>query len=187
MSAAEQRGRLAGRAVMTLFVALFVLNSAWAMRHCEQLRPIGMGDVAPTLALPLVGGGGVRALADLQGKVVLVDFWATWCKPCEMTIPIQKRLYARYAGRGFDVLSINTDQGADASEKVAAYVKAMGIPWPVVRDEAGEAGDLYKVDSIPHMVIVDRKGKVRKVNIGIISLSRLEQDLDEAVRTALSE
>jgi thiol-disulfide isomerase/thioredoxin len=188
MSAAEQRGRLAGRAVMAVFLALFVLNAAWTMKHCEQLRPVGMGDVAPgsNLALPLVGGGGVRSLADLRGKVVLVDFWATWCKPCEMTIPVQKRLYAKYAAQGFDVLSINTDQGADAAERAAAYVKGMGMPWPVVRDESGEAGELYRVDSIPHMVIVDRQGMVRKVNIGLISISKLEEDLDEAIRTALA-
>jgi thiol-disulfide isomerase/thioredoxin len=127
----------------------------------------------------------VRALADLRGKVVLVDFWATWCKPCEMTIPVQKRLYAKYAAQGFDVFSINTDQGEGAAERAAAYVKGMGMPWPVVRDESGAAGDLYRVQSIPHMVIVDRKGQVRKVNIGLISISKLEEDLDEAIRAAL--
>jgi thiol-disulfide isomerase/thioredoxin len=187
MPAAEQRAKLGGRAVMLLFVAIFGLNAAWAMRHCEQLRPVGMGDIAPPLTLPRVDGKGERSLADLRGKVVLVDFWATWCKPCEMTIPVQKRLYAKYAAQGFDVLSINTDQGADAAERAAAYVKGMGMPWPVVRDEAGAMGDLFRVTSIPHMVIVDRQGMVRKVNIGLISISKLEEDLDEAIRTALAK
>ena len=182
---AEPRARLAGRAVMAVLAALFVLNAAFVVRHCDQLRPVSMGDLAPSVPLPLVAGSGERSLAELKGKVVLVDFWATWCGPCEMTVPLQKRLYAKYAAQGFDVFSINTDQGADAPERAAAYVKGMGMPWPVVRDEAGAAGDLYKVVSIPHMVIVDRQGRVRKVNIGLISISKLEEDLDEAIRTAL--
>jgi thiol-disulfide isomerase/thioredoxin len=185
MPAAEQRGRLAGRGVMIILAALFVLNAASALRHCEQLRPVTMGDLAPSLPLPLVDGSGERSLADLKGKVVLVDFWATWCKPCEMTIPIQKKLYGKYAAQGFDVLSVNTDQGKDALARVAAYVKAMGMPYPVVHDEVGYA-DLYKVESIPHMVIVDRLGVVRKVSIGVISLSKLEEDLDTAIRAGLA-
>jgi thiol-disulfide isomerase/thioredoxin len=186
MPAAEQRAKLGGRAVMLLFVAIFGLNAAWAMRHCEQLRPVGMGDIAPPLTLPRVDGKGERSLADLRGKVVLVDFWATWCKPCEMTIPMQKKLYARYAAQGFEIFSINTDQGKDAAERAASYAQGMGIPWPILRDPDGAAGDAYKVESIPHMVIVDKLGVVRKVNIGLISISKLEDDLDAAIRAALA-
>src|SRR5262245_26251754 len=123
MPAAEQRAKLVGRGVMALFVALFVLNAAWSVKNCERLRPVGMGDLAPDVELPLVDGSGVRSLAGLRGKVVLVDFWATWCKPCEMTLPMQKRLYAKYAAQGFDVLSINTDQGKEPDRRAAAYAK----------------------------------------------------------------
>ncbi len=186
MPAADQRARVAGRVIMALFAALLVVNGAWVMRHCEQLRPVGMGDIAPSVPLPLVDGHGQRALADLKGKVVLVDFWATWCKPCEMTIPAQKRLYAKYAARGFEVWSVNEDQGKNAEQRAAAYARARQLPFPVVHDHDGLAAELYKVESFPHMVIVDRLGVVRKVNIGVISLSKLEEDLDAAIAASLA-
>jgi peroxiredoxin len=186
MPAADQRGKLVGRGVLVLFAALFLVNASWVARHCEDLRPIGKGDLAPSLSLPLVEGKGERGLADLKGKVVLVDFWATWCKPCEMTVPMQKRLYAKYAAQGFDVWSVNEDQGKDADARAAAYARTQGLPFPVVHDHDGIAAELFRVESFPHMLVVDRRGMVRKVAIGVISLSKLEEDLDQAIRASLS-
>jgi cytochrome c biogenesis protein CcmG, thiol:disulfide interchange protein DsbE len=186
VSTAEPRARLAGRGVIAVLAALFVLNAAWAARHCEALRPISMGDLAPSVSLPLVDGSGERSLAQLKGKVVLVDFWATWCGPCELTLPMQKRLYEKYAAQGFDVWSVNEDQGKDADARARAYAQAKGLPFPVVHDHDGLAAELFKVESFPHMVIVDRLGVVRKVNVGVISLSKLEEDLDAAIRAGLT-
>jgi cytochrome c biogenesis protein CcmG/thiol:disulfide interchange protein DsbE len=178
--------RLAGMAVFALLGVLFLANAAWIMQNCERLRPIGRGDVAPSLPLPRVDGQGTLALADLRGKVVLVDFWATWCKPCEMTVPIQKRLVAKYAAQGFAVWSVNEDVGANAPAVAAAYARSHQLPFPVVHDHEGLAGALFKAEAYPHLVVVDRRGVVRQVNIGIVSLSKLEEDLDSAIQSALS-
>jgi thiol-disulfide isomerase/thioredoxin len=186
VSASEKTARSAGSLVLAILGALFLVNAAWIFQHCDRLRPIGRGDVAPSIPLPRVDGQGDRALADLKGKVVLVDFWATWCKPCEMTVPMQKRLYAKYAAQGFDVWSVNEDIGANAPQLAAAYARAHGLPFPVVHDHDGMAGALFKAEAYPHLVVVDRHGLVKQVNIGIVSLSKLEEDLDAAIHAALA-
>jgi thiol-disulfide isomerase/thioredoxin len=179
------RERWAGRALLGLLAALFAVNAVWIARHGDELRPLGQGDLAPSVPLPLIDGGGMRALADLKGKVVLVDFWATWCGPCEKTIPMQKRLYQKYAEQGFDVWSVNEDQGAGVNERVSAYARRFALPFPVVHDTGGAAAELYGVDVFPTMLLVGRDGRVKRVEIGVLSVSRLEDQLDEAIRAAL--
>jgi thiol-disulfide isomerase/thioredoxin len=182
---ADRAARAAGRALLALMAAIFVANMAWVARHCEELRPITRGDFAPSVALPRVDGGGPIALADLRGQVVLVDFWATWCGPCEATLPMQKRLYEKYAAQGFTLWSVNEDQGKDAAARAARYARDKGLPFPVVHDAGGVAAELYKVDVYPTMLLIDRGGTIRQVHLGVPSVSMLEDALDEGIRSLL--
>ncbi len=175
-----------GRGVLALFAAMLAVNAAWLLQNCERLRPVGKGDLAPSVALPRVDGLGERSLAELRGKVVLVDFWATWCKPCELTVPVQLRLYEKYQAQGFDIWSVNEDQGQNADARAAAYAAKLKLPFPVVHDHDGLAATLFKVDVFPHMVLVDRLGVVRQVQIGVSSVSGLEEDLEAGIRAALA-
>jgi thiol-disulfide isomerase/thioredoxin len=175
-----------GRGVLGLFAALFALNAAWVFGHCEELRPIGRGDPAPEVTLARIDGQGPRSLASLRGKVVLIDFWATWCGPCEKSMPVLKKMYAKHAEEGFDVLSINEDAGSDAIEAAKRYVASHGLPWPVVHDD-GSAAEAYKVDVYPTMLLVDKKGVVRQVEIGLTTAGGLEDDLDSGITRLLKE
>jgi thiol-disulfide isomerase/thioredoxin len=103
-------------------------------------------------------------LRDLRGKVVLVDFWATWCGPCVAELPHLREVYDRYHARGFEVVGVSLDNSRD---KLAEYVKEKQIPWPqVFFDEDGKRGWFnplarrYGVESIPDMVLVDAEGRV---------------------------
>lgn len=174
-----------GRVVMIALGAVLVLNGAWILRHCDQLRPLGQGDVAPSVPVPRADGQGELSLAALRGQVVLVDFWATWCKPCEATVPMQKRLLERYGARGFTILSVNEDQGDGAAARALAFAKAKGLDVPIAHDEHGHLQLLYKVEAYPHMVLVDREGRVRVVHTGFTSAASLEASLSEAIERAL--
>ncbi|MGB9769086.1 MULTISPECIES: TlpA family protein disulfide reductase [Caldisericum] len=108
--------------------------------------------------------GNVVKLSDLKGKVVLLDFWATWCGPCRMTIPHVEAIYEKYKDKGVVVIGINLDQG-DLS-KVQQFIKEQGMKYLVVTDPNSQVAGLYGVNSIPRFFIIDKNGKIAKMIIG---------------------
>lgn len=113
-------------------------------------------------------------LDSLRGKVVLVDFWATWCGPCQDTIPVLETLYRRYNAEGFTVIGVNVDGGSDG---VADFIKHFNMTYPVVLDNDQSVGELYQVHGIPNMFLLDRDGRVRKHWVGE------DEDLGQTVET----
>lgn len=95
------------------------------------------------------------ALSSLRGKVVLIDFWATWCMPCKAEIPNIKRAYAAYKDRGFEVYSISLDR-----DKSRWLAEEPNLPWINVLDEAGVYADRFSVQSIPFTILIDREGRI---------------------------
>jgi len=108
-----------------------------------------------------VPGGGVVALADFAGQVVLVDFWATWCKPCVKMMPRLQELHTAWSDSGFAVLGVSVDEGDDRAAKVAQFTAKHGILYPVCVD-GGEspAWTAYRVKAVPAMFLVDRQGNI---------------------------
>ncbi len=99
--------------------------------------------------------------AAYKGKVVLIDFWATWCGPCIVEMPNVKSVYKKYNSRGFEILGISLDQ---SREKLDAYIKQQGIEWPQYFDGKwwnNDVATMYGIKSIPATLLVDRQGKIR--------------------------
>src|ERR1700682_3499497 len=108
---------------------------------------------APCVVLPVLGGG---KAALLQGKVTLVDFWATWCAPCRFSMPRVQKLWMEYKPRGLELYSIDTDDPApDREDRIRAFLTENGLKFPVAIDD-GTAEEAFAVSRLPTMLLLDR-------------------------------
>ncbi len=149
---------------------------------CRRPEPkLPSGEAAPDFQAKALGGQAL-SLSGLKGKVVLLDFWATWCGPCEETIPHLIELHAKKRERGLEVVGISVD---DYPEDVPAFVKSHGMKYPVFVDAEKEVMDLYGVRNVPTTVLVDRTGKVRGRWLG--AGEEVEAELDAAIDALLAE
>jgi thiol-disulfide isomerase/thioredoxin len=151
-------GQLLAAAVLAS-VAL-ILTPEKALGRGEEL----LGKPPPAFSESSVNKG-FQSLAAFKGKVVLLDFWSTWCVPCVKEMPNVKRLYDRFKGKDFVLLGISLDSDRSA---LNSFLRKNGIDWPILFDGKGwknRIAVLYDVRSIPFTVLVDRSGVVRKVGL----------------------
>lgn len=119
------------------------------------------------------------SLEDLKGQPVVLDFWATWCGPCQMQTPILDRVARRYEEKGLKVVGVNVHDDDHAAAR--KYAKAKNLSYPIVVDEAGLAQRDYAVNNLPSLVLVDREGRIVRVSRGLVD----EATLDRMVRDIL--
>jgi thiol-disulfide isomerase/thioredoxin len=127
--------------------------------------------------------GEVISLASLKGQVVLLDFWATWCGPCQESMPVVEEMARKYSDRGFTVLSLNTEGPGTAA--AARRMTQRLAPSVLLATDSGAASSVFNVTTIPHMLVIDREGIVRLVHRGLRSASALRADLQAAIEPLL--
>lgn len=119
--------------------------------------------------------GNVIKLSELKGKVVLIDFWATWCGPCKMTIPHVEALYERYKdNKDVLVLGISVDDPSTAGS-VPSFIKQNGMQYLVVSDSNSSVSGLYGVSTIPRFLIIDKNGRIAK------SINGYDPNMEEVI------
>ncbi|MBX2813661.1 MAG: TlpA family protein disulfide reductase [Myxococcales bacterium] len=158
--------------VMTLLMLQQALRGIWVG---EKIRP---GVVAPAFRGPNLSDK-LLALEDFKGSVVLLDFWATWCPPCIVSLPKLERIHQRYAKEGFTVLAINQEPGQ--IPMLRSFVASRELTFPVVVD-SGTIADTYRVSVLPTMVLIDRNGVVRAYFRGTVGEKRLAALVESLLR-----
>jgi len=150
---------------------VLVAIAAWAAY--VSLRPAP----APYVRFATLGGG-TLSTEDLRGKVVLVNFWATWCASCIKEMPKMVETYRKYSPRGYDMVAVAVK--SDSPGQVAQFVKLRALPFKVAHDASGEAArEFGEVRVTPLSVLIDRRGRVVKRYIGEPDWAELHADIDK--------
>jgi peroxiredoxin len=146
-------------------------NSSAKFLKCCALATIVMagcawaadaGGPAPPFSLSSVSGD-PQTLSQYKGQVILVNFWATWCGPCQQEMPLLDQMYKKYKPAGFTLIGVNVDKTAPAVKELLARKP---VSFPVLLDPANQVSKAYHVDEMPSSVIIDRKGQIRYIHRG---------------------
>jgi peroxiredoxin len=160
-----------------LGMGLFVLA---AFGRLESAR-LGSGGRGGAISAPIVGSkapdftlvsldGEEVSLSDLEGKVVLINFWATWCEPCKIEMPFFQSRYEKYAPQ-FEVLAVNY---AEAEETVRKFIEEEGLTFTVLLDRRAEVVRMYQVRGYPTTLVVGADGTIEVYHIGIVTQRQLD-------------
>jgi thiol-disulfide isomerase/thioredoxin len=165
------------------FVMVLCAAVAWLwIGDCGARHPLE-GRAAPDFTLPIAAGEGADAgdlvhLAGLRGQVVVLDFWATWCGPCRVSIPILSRVEARLRARGVVFVGVDVAEPTLPVAALRALHRRLGAGFPSLADRDGRLRDAYRVQVLPTLVLLDREGVVRGVETGVPDEDALLRRLD---------
>lgn len=178
----------ARRKVLTAFLAGFFISTAACKKSQPSpppdgaaARPAAQRVAAPNFTLKDLAGNTV-SLSQFKGKVVLIDFWATWCGPCRMSMPSVEKLHRDYAGKDFQVLGLNVDETSDG---VAEFVKKVGASYPVLLVGTSGVDTQYGVTGIPAFLLLDKEGRAADNWVGFDS--SLEGEWRRSIDALLKE
>ena len=158
-----------------------LLGAALALVTATNALAIAPATKAPDFTLRTMDGPNLR-LQEQRGRVVLMNFWATWCGPCRQEMPHMNRLYEKYKSSGFVILGVNVDEDP---KNAAGVASKLGVKFPVLWDTDKNVSKLYELSTMPSTVLIDRDGKVRYIHRGY--LSGYEETYDKQIRELLKE
>lgn len=146
----------------SLIVSIIVLLLAAAHAGSALAAAVGVGARLPEIGLVDLNGKKISR-KSLAGKVVIVDFWATWCAPCKEELPVLQRLYKKYGKRGLVVVGISVDRD---KANVRSFAKKLKLSFPIVHDAKHVVSGRFEPSTMPSSYVVDRKGVIRHVHKG---------------------
>lgn len=127
------------------------------------VKATALAQPAPDFELPVLDQGYTLNLADVKGKVVYLDFWASWCAPCALSLPELEKLRARFHDQGFEVVAINLDSSLEDARR---FLKDKNISYPILFDQNQVTPERYGVAGMPTAFLLDRQGQLRDTHTG---------------------
>jgi thiol-disulfide isomerase/thioredoxin len=155
---------------MKRFLCLVILGAIVALTACnnkeaakQQQGPLQENGPAPAITVNSLNGKPLN-LSDLKGKVVLLNFWATWCPPCREEIPSMMKLNSAMAGKQFQMVAVSIDEGGQPA--IESFFKTSGFSLPAYTDTDNRAAKAYGITGVPETFIIDKNGILIKKVIG---------------------
>jgi peroxiredoxin len=145
-----------------MLILAFAFGVVWL--QSSKYEPLTVGMAAPDFSLPDMNGQ-TRRLSDYRGKVVLLNFWATWCKPCKEEMPSMETLWDNFKSEDFVMLAISMDR-VTTKKDIPPFVESMRLTFPILTDSWGQTDKKYKLMGVPETYIIDRNGMLREKVIG---------------------
>ncbi len=169
---------------MRILASLLAVLFMFTLAGCKPPAP-APGPQAGQPAVPQKGEGftipGIGsnappiALSDYKGKVVLLDFWATWCPPCRYELPTLNRLQAELKDKGFSIIGMSVDEGE--ADQIAAAVKNLNLQYPVGRADEKVQAAYGGIRAIPTKFLLDRSGNIKHSYMGVVPEEQLRSDI----------
>lgn len=159
-----KRKRLVIRTVILLLL-LSAVGYALYSNFNKDKSTVKAGSVAPDFVLETLDGKTVK-LSDLRGKGVFLNFWGTWCKPCEKEMPYMEAEYKNFKNKNVEILAVNISEG---NLPVSKFVERKKLTFPILMDRKSEITNLYQVGPIPSTFLIDQNGKITKVITGAMT------------------
>jgi peroxiredoxin len=163
---AQEPASLVRRRLVVSLGGLVILMLAFGIvwLQSSKYEPLTVGMAAPDFSLPDVEGKTVR-LSDYRGKVVFVNFWATWCKPCKEEMPSMQILWENFKSEDFVMLAISMDR-VTTKKDIPPFIESMKLTFPILTDSWGQTDKRYKLMGVPETYIIDQSGVLREKVIG---------------------
>ncbi len=172
-------------ALLGLLIVQACTPSSQVVSGGQQEATIGIkvGEQAPDFTLVDLDGNSVT-LSDFKGKVVFINFWATWCPPCRAEMPEIEAVYQEYKDKDVVVIGVHLANVIwfEPEDKIRQFVQQGGYNWTFVTDTSGEVSANYQIVGIPTSFFIDREGIIQAVNIGAMTKRAMEAKLAEAMR-----
>ena len=147
-----------------LLLAAVALAAVFALYGGSRTAaPLSRGSAAPDFGLPRLDGGGELSLPALRGRVVLLNFWATWCAPCEEEMPAMQRLHESLASDAFELVAVSVDS---ADPEVRAFRDRLGLTFPILLDPLRETSHRYQTFRYPESFLIDPNGVIVERYVG---------------------
>ena len=162
---------------MTLVVVALAAGFAFVPRLTQSCGKTGGTEEAPDFTASVVANAldteqKTLTMSSLRGHPVVLDFWATWCGPCQAEAPIVNGIAQRFKDQGLVVIGVNT---SDAEGLAAKFAKVKGLTFPIVYDDGNTIANKYRVDNLPTLIVVSKEGKMVAVRHGVTSDAELEK------------
>lgn len=155
-----------------VLIGLAIIGAVWFVTAdtADPALP-GVGETnrpAPDIAMPTLDGETLR-LSDYRGKVVLVNFWGTWCEPCKEETPALEASYQQLKDRGLVIVGVNLRRQEPDEQAIRAFLDEYGVTYTTALDVDGEAARLFQISPIPTSYFIDPAGNIRYIRVGTLT------------------
>lgn len=169
----KKKKRSITRGIILAILAVAIGFTIYASATKDKVKVIKVGTAAPDFELVDMNGNKHR-LKDYEGQGVVLNFWGTWCAPCEREFPAMERQYTEFKDKGVEIIAINKKQ---SDFEVNTYVKNMGMTFPVAIDKKDSVFKVYNIGPLPTTIFIDKNGKIVDISKGEMSETQIRASM----------